>query len=108
MDSLPFESGFNKCKISGLEPIISEDLEFYHDEGGLSTTKQLFIKALEQNICSNSGKKPLRQLVKGSMRVFPLYNKGVLYGAIQNAENEIIKMIVRENGKIADEVERVQ
>ena len=88
IDSILFENGFNKCVLSDMEAYISEDLEFYHDQSGPSTTKKDFFKALEQNICSNPDMKPIRKLIESSVEVFPLYNNGVLYGAIQNGLHE--------------------
>lgn len=88
IDSILFENGFNKCVLSDMEAYISEDLEFYHDQSGPSSTKKDFLKALEQNICSNPDMKPIRKLSESSVEVYPLYNNGVLYGAIQNGLHE--------------------
>lgn len=82
-DSLLFDLGFNQCKVDEFEHFISDDLEFYHDQGGLSTNKEDFLKAVKNNICSNPDKKPIRKLIKGSLEVYPLYENGKLYGAIQ-------------------------
>ncbi|MCP9201009.1 nuclear transport factor 2 family protein [Gramella sp. GC03-9] len=82
-DSLLFDRGFNLCKINEFEDIISEDLEFFHDQGGLTTNKIDFLKNVRNNICSNPDMKPIRKLVPGSLEVFPLYDNGELYGAIQ-------------------------
>lgn len=82
-DSLLFDLGFNQCKIDEFEHFISEDLEFYHDQGGLTTNKEDFLNAVKNNICSNPDKKPIRELIKGSLEVYPLYENGKLYGAIQ-------------------------
>ena len=98
IDSIVFDNGFNNCMISEIKPYISEDLEFYHDKAGLSTTGQEFFTALEQNICSNLDEKPLRKLVEGSMQVFPLYNNEVLYGAIPNG---VHKFYIKEANKEA-------
>jgi hypothetical protein len=88
MDSILFENGFNKCLISDIEPLISEDLEFYHDQGGITSSKEEFLMTIRQNICSNQEQKPIRKLMEGSLEVFPLYSKEVLYGAIQNGIHE--------------------
>lgn len=88
MDSIIFERGFNMCLLAEIGPSISDDLEFYHDQGGLSETKIEFLDALKQNICSNFDKKPIRKLANGSLNVFPLDNNGVLYAAIQHGEHE--------------------
>jgi len=55
--------------------MVSEDLEFYHDQTGLSVGKTPFLAAIKQNICG----KVERTLVPGSMEVYPL--KG--YGAVE-------------------------
>jgi hypothetical protein len=82
-DSLLFERGFNKCEIADFEFFISKDLEFYHDQGGVTTNKADFLKAVRNNICSNPKMKPIRKLQKESLEVFPLFENGKLYGAIQ-------------------------
>ena len=57
------------------EQIISEDLEFYHDQGGLLTSKTKLIAALKNNICG----KVTRELLKGSIEVYPIKD----YGAVE-------------------------
>ena len=79
---------FHKKEIEIVNSMFSPDLEFYHDQSGISTSKEDFFKAIEQNICGNADKKPIRKLVANSMEVYPLYNNGVLYGAIQNGVHE--------------------
>lgn len=96
LDSLLFERGFNECEISAFEAHISEDLEFYHDQGGLSTTRAEFLNDVKQNICSSPQRKPIRRLKEGSLQIFPLYDQGVLYGAIQKGEHDFF---IREPGK---------
>ena len=87
-DSLLFDLGFNQCKISEFESFISDDLEFYHDQGGLTTNKEDFLNAVKNNICSKPEMKPIRKLVQGSLEVFPLYENGKLYGAIQKGVHD--------------------
>lgn len=84
LDKRIFETGFNNCELDGMEQLIGDDLEFYHDQGGIARTKEVFLTTLKQNICSNWNQKPLRRLDPNSLKVFPLYDKGILYGAIQN------------------------
>lgn len=40
LDSLVFDEGFNKCNPSHYNSIISNDLEFYHDVGGITSGKE--------------------------------------------------------------------
>lgn len=81
-DSLVFDVGFNQCNLAPYDTLISEDLEFYHDKGGITNGKIAFIKTVQSNIC-NGKDKPKRELVDSALNVFALYNNGILYGAIQ-------------------------
>ena len=95
-DEIIFEEAFNKCNIEKMEPLIHNDLEFYHDVAGV-TDKSEFLKAVQQNICSNLKVKPIRKLTDGTLEVYPLKNNGILYGAIQKGKHEFF---LRENGKL--------
>ncbi len=81
-DSLLFDRGFNNCDFAALEDIIGDDLEFYHDQGGIQNREQFF-KAIKENICAPSPIKPLRKLLDSTLVVYPLSSNGVLYGAVQ-------------------------
>lgn len=58
-----------------MESLIAEQLEFYHDRGGLSTSKKDMMTALKNNICN----KVTRHLKPGSIEVYPIPN----YGAVE-------------------------
>ena len=88
LDSVVFVKGFNECEISEMTTLLASDLEFYHDKGGLTNSKQEFVNALKKNICGNQEMKPIRKLVENTMEVYPLYNNQVLYGAIQSGYHE--------------------
>ena len=82
-DSLLFNLGFNKCDISQFENLFTDDLEFYHDKSGVSD-KVLFVKNMKKGLCGSIGTRQYRRyLVPNTTEVYPLYNKGVLYGAMQ-------------------------
>jgi len=87
MDQLIFEDGFNNCKFDSLEGIMHKDMVFYHDKGGISYEED-FMRTMEENICSSPNRKPIRKLTDQGFKVFPLYNNGVLYGAIQEGIHE--------------------
>lgn len=70
-----WEDAYNNCKLDVMEEIISEDLEFYHDQGGLLTSKKKLNEALKNNICG----KVKRELKEGSIEVYAI--KG--YGAVE-------------------------
>ena len=95
MDSLLFDEGFNNCNSKVLESILAEDLEFYHDLGGMQNKKE-FVDAMRINICSNPNGKITRRLVPGTEEVYELLKNGVVYGAIQNCIHEFY---IQEPGK---------
>ena len=94
-DQLLFEEGFNHCSKQAMDAALSEDLEFFHDQNGITKGKELFITSFINNMCDTS-KKPIRKLVPGSLSVFPLYKNGVLYGAIQKGQHQFF---IKEPGK---------
>jgi hypothetical protein len=85
MDSV-WEDSYNHCKLDVQEQIISDDLEFYHDRGGVMTSKKALIEALKNNICG----KVTRELLKGSIEVYPINNYGAIemgYHRFHNTDN---------------------
>jgi len=94
-DSIFFERGFNQCDLAYLDKTVDENLKFYHDNGGFQD-KKLFLERTKQNICGNPNQKPIRKLVDNSLEVFPLFNNGELYGAIQSGEH---RFYIREKNK---------
>jgi hypothetical protein len=88
-DSLLFNIGFNTCNMAPFETLVSENFEFYHDKGGITTSKSEFIQAFKDGLCKTPETyQSRRELVKESLEVFPLKNNGKLYGAIQNGRHQ--------------------
>ena len=76
LDSV-FFNAYNTCDLN-LEKygsFYSDSIEFYHDKAGVMTSKQDIIDATKKNICG----KVTRELVQGSVEVYPIYN----YGAVE-------------------------
>lgn len=74
MDSTFFRA-YNSCNMDAQAAIYADSLEFYHDKGGLMTSKQELLDATKRNICG----KVTRELVKGSIEVYPIKD----YGAVE-------------------------
>jgi hypothetical protein len=86
LDSLIFERAFNNCDTVLIPGIIPEDFEFYHDQSGLTDSRKAFLQSFG-SLC-NLDYKPIRKLVEGSVKVYPLYNNGRLYAALQEGIHE--------------------
>src|SRR5579863_9647839 len=74
LDAKLFDA-YNDCDLAVLGSMFSDDLEFYHDQTGLSVGKAPFLAAIKQNICG----KVQRTLIENTLEVYPL--KG--YGAVE-------------------------
>jgi hypothetical protein len=76
-------TAYNTCDLEKQRSIFSDSLEFYHDKGGLSTSKNDIMKALEKNICG----KVTRELVAGSIEVYPIKDFGAVEMGIHRFHN---------------------
>lgn len=75
MDKAMFDA-FNAHDIDGVMALFSEDLEFYHDKGGLLRYEDTR-NGMKGNFDQNNGLR--RDLVPGSLEVYPINN----YGAVE-------------------------
>ena len=73
MDSVYFNA-YNSCDMETQAAIYADSIEFYHDGGGLQTSKPALLAAIKENICG----KVTRVLVKGSLEVYPIPNFGAI------------------------------
>lgn len=88
LDSTVF-TAFNNRDIEKFKSFFDEDLEFFHDEGGLTGYQHTvdFMKEI-----AKPGNDLKRELVKGSLEVYPIPG----YGAMQIGEHSFCHT---ENGK---------
>jgi len=68
-----FFDAYNNCEMSKMKSYFTTDVEFYHDQSGLSHLPKL-MSDLQKNICGKVHRDP----VPGTLEVYPL--KG--YGAV--------------------------
>ena len=86
-DSLLFNVGFNTCDISQFEKLVSVNFEFFHDKAGISDRKK-FLSDIQNGLCKSPETfQSRRELIPEKTQVFPLYEDGELYGAIQYGEH---------------------
>lgn len=75
-------AAYNRCDLKALSAMNTDDLEFYHDLGGVMHGKAQFDAAMAKNICGNPSRKLRREAVAGTVQVYPMMSGGVLYGAV--------------------------
>ncbi|MEO0573223.1 MAG: nuclear transport factor 2 family protein [Bacteroidota bacterium] len=96
-----FWQSYNTCNLDMLGTFLTEDLEFYHDRDGLTTTATGLLKLVAQGICGNTNVHLRREEVLGSVSVFPLNH----YGAIITGEH---LFYLKEKGKTEKLIEKAR
>jgi hypothetical protein len=79
MDSI-FFTAYNTCRMDVQASIYSDSLEFYHDKGGLSNSRKDVLDGTQKYVCG----KVTRQLIPGSIEVYPIQG----YGAIELGQHK--------------------
>ena len=74
LDAALFDS-YNRCDLEKFSSFFAEDVEFYHDQGGVTLGRVALTDSIKKNICG----KVTRELVPGTLQVH--YMKG--YGAVE-------------------------
>jgi len=74
LDAALFDS-YNRCDLEKFASFISDDVEFYHDQGGVTLGKQNLTDSVKKNICG----RVTRELVPGSLQVYHMNG----YGAVE-------------------------
>jgi hypothetical protein len=92
-DRTLFDAIFNTCDTDNLTQLLTDDFEFYHDKfGQIANSGSGFVKDVK-NMCERQEQgtdyRARRELVKNSVRVYPLNN----YGAVQMGEHRFYKLM---------------
>lgn len=66
---------YNTCNLEKFGSLIAEDVEFYHDQGGVTLGRAALVESVKNNICG----KVTRVLVPGSLEVYHMNH----YGAVE-------------------------
>jgi uncharacterized protein (TIGR02246 family) len=74
LDAAVFDA-YNRCDLEKFASFFVDDVEFYHDQGGVTLGKVALTESVKKNICG----RVTRELVPGTLQVY--YMKG--YGAVE-------------------------
>jgi hypothetical protein len=91
-----FWKAYNSCDTAHFKDFLTNDVEFYHDKGGVTYDAKSLIDALDKNICGNASSHLRREAVAGSVKVYPMKNGNETYGAIISGEHDFY---LTNNGK---------
>lgn len=72
-------NAYNTCDLATFARYFSDDVEFYHDQGGMTVGVEKLTEALKKNICG----KVRREVMASSVEVYPM--KG--FGAVQTGSH---------------------
>jgi hypothetical protein len=75
LDAGLFDS-YNRCDLERFSAFFADDVEFYHDQGGVTLGKEKLTESVKKNICGTDVR---RELLPGTLEVYHM--KG--YGAVE-------------------------
>jgi hypothetical protein len=65
---------YNHCDLERFSAYLSDDLEFYHDQGGVTVGKEKVTESIKKNICG----KVTRELVPGTLQIYHMAGFGAV------------------------------
>ena len=90
LDSI-FFNYYNTCNVNLAKyaAFYSDSLEFYHDKGGFDPSKENIVRRTKENICG----KITRELVPGSIEVYPIKDYGAVEMGLHKFHNHTEKEV---------------
>jgi hypothetical protein len=73
LDGAPFDA-YNKCELDKFAALIDENVEFFHDQGGVTLGRTALTDSVKNNICGNV----TRELVPGTLKIYHMKGYGML------------------------------
>lgn len=77
-------AAYNACDLDAFSSLFAPDVEFYHDTGGVTHTREEVIRNTRQYICG----KVRRELVAGTLKAYPIKD----FGAIAVGEHHFCEL----------------
>jgi ketosteroid isomerase-like protein len=67
-----FWAAYNACDMAAIDALVTDDIEFYHDQTGLTASRSAVVSSLRNGPCGNPKMKLRRELVAGSLKFHAL------------------------------------
>lgn len=90
-----FWQAYNACDAATFGQFVTDDVEFYHDKGGITFGAEALIASMQAGPCAD-GPRLRREVVDGSVHVFSLRKGNAVYGAVFSGQH---RFYVVEKGK---------
>jgi hypothetical protein len=68
-------AAYNHCDLNQFDRLLADDVEFYHDQGGVTLGHAALTESVRNNICTGDTQ---RVLVPGTLKVYPIKGFGAL------------------------------
>jgi hypothetical protein len=82
-----FWQHYNSCNIDDMRTFFTDDIEFYHDKGGVINGLDNFLSVSKKNLCGDDNFRLRRDVVAGSVKIFPMKDGEKLYGAVLSGQH---------------------
>ncbi|TWI49805.1 uncharacterized protein DUF4440 [Pseudoduganella flava] len=79
---------YNSCDFAALDALTAEDVEFYHDIGGVTNGRAALTASVRKNICGDPNLAIRRVAADKEVRMFPLRRGAQLYGVLVTGRHE--------------------
>lgn len=93
LDKALFEA-VNSCDIEKVATFWDDNAEFYHDKSGLMTGGKTITQAIKENLCG----KVRRELVSGTLEVYPMDG----YGAVEIGVHLFLHPFEQDHGVVGE------
>jgi uncharacterized protein DUF4440 len=85
-DSL-FWLAYNNCDTAKFKQFFTQDVEFYHDKGGLTQGIDNMVLSMKKGLCGNDSFRIRREAVAETVKVYPLTKSNNIYAAIISGDH---------------------
>lgn len=82
-----FWIGYNTCDTEKIKFYIDENIEFYHDKGGITFGNVNLVESIRKNLCSDNNFKIRREVIPNTVDFYTLKKDNIIYGAILSGEH---------------------
>lgn len=73
-----FWKAYNECDVEKMMSFVGSDVEFYHDKGGVTNTRDKLAEAMKSGLCRSGNNEVERRPVEETIKVFPIAGVGAI------------------------------